>query len=153
MRDLTVLAIAACAITAPAIAQRQQQQQIAPPVVFSIKSGETLPLRYFGIVNNDCVSQLGNFDSLDILDGPSEISLKYEPGPVTLTLSGGVNEGKVCKDVSGGTIIITVGDISERKTADLEIRLRYKNKYGQPLTTAYSYQLRMFPGQAASPVK
>lgn len=152
MRVLTVLAIAACAIAVPAKAQRQQQQ-IAAPVVFSIKSGETLPLRYFATVNNDCASQLGNFDSIDILDGPSEVSLKYEPGQVAVTLISGPNEGKVCKGVSGGTIMITAGDISEKKTADLEFRLRYKNKHGQPFTSTYSYQVRMFPGKAASPQK
>jgi hypothetical protein len=51
MKAVSSLAIA-LAITTPTLAQNQ----IPAPTLFSIRGGETLPLRLFASITNDCVS-------------------------------------------------------------------------------------------------
>jgi hypothetical protein len=46
MKVISTVAIA-FAIASPALAQQQQQMQIPAPTLFSIRAGETLPLRLF----------------------------------------------------------------------------------------------------------
>jgi hypothetical protein len=94
-----VCAIATSAFAIPGIAQ---QQQIPAPTLFSIRGGETLPLHLFASVTNGCISTFTGFDGIDILDGPPEITLKFEPGNVVVNTTAGT----VCKPVRGGTIMI-----------------------------------------------
>lgn len=140
MKSIVTLAIA-LAIVTPALAQ-QQQQQIAAPTLFSIRVGETLVLRLFAFITNDCVSTFTGFDSIDILDGPPEMTLKFEPGKVVVSTVA----GKLCKPVSGGTIMITAAkDIGEQKEADLTFRVRFRTRHSNSTTWTYRYHLLMFP--------
>jgi hypothetical protein len=79
MKAFSAFAIA-IAIATSAFAQ--QQQAIPAPTIFSIKAGETLWLRSFTWVTLDCVSTFIGLDGIDILDGPPEITLNFEPGQV-----------------------------------------------------------------------
>jgi hypothetical protein len=140
MRGISALAIA-CAIALPAYAQ--QQQPIAAPIVFSIRGGETLLLHLFASVTADCVSTFTGFDGIDILDGPPEITLKFEPGKVIVSTVA----GRVCnKPVTGGTLFITATkDISEQMEANLTFRVRYRTKHSNSSTWTFRYHLLMFP--------
>ena len=119
MRVISALAIA-CAIALPAHAQLQQQ--IAAPTLFSIRGGETLLLRQLGWITSDCVSTFSSLEGIDILDGPPEVTLKFEPGQVNLTTTA----GKVCpKPLPGGNIMISASkDIADEKEANLTFRLQ-----------------------------
>jgi hypothetical protein len=137
MKAISILVIA-CAIATSAFAQ----QQIPAPILFSIRAGETLPLRLFASVTNDCLSTFTGFDGIDILDGPPEITLKFEPGKVVVHTVA----GRVCKPVSGGTIMIAAArDIGEQQEADLTFRVRYRTKHSNSSTWTARYHLLMFP--------
>ena len=116
--------------------------QIPAPTLFSIRGGETLPLRLFANVTPDCLSMFTGFDGIGIMDGPPEITLKFEPGQVVVnTLA-----GRVCKPVRGGTIMITaVKNIDEQKEANLTFRVRYRTKQSNSNTWTSRYHLLMFP--------
>jgi hypothetical protein len=77
MRVISALAIA-CAIALPAHAQLQQQ--IAAPTLFSLRGGETLRLRTLGWITSECVSTFSSLEGIDVLEGPPEVTLKFEPG-------------------------------------------------------------------------
>ena len=140
MRVISALAIA-CAIALPAHAQLQQQ--IAAPTLFSIRGGETLLLRQLGWITSECVSTFGSLEGIDILDGPPEVSLKFEPGQVHLVTTA----GKVCpKPLPGGNIMITASkDITDQKEANLTFRVRVKTKLSSGGTTTLRYHLLLFP--------
>jgi hypothetical protein len=140
MRVISALAIA-CAIALPAHAQ--QQQQIAAPTLFSIRGGETLTLRGFGMITSECVSTFGSVEGIDILDGPPEVTLKFEPGQSNFVTTA----GKVCPmPLPGGNIMITASkNITEQKEANLTFRVRYTTKPSSSGTVTNRYHLLLFP--------
>jgi hypothetical protein len=100
---------AATAIVTPAFAQ--SQQQIPAPIIFSIRSGETLFLHFATSITNDCTPLWDHFDDIDILDSPQNISLDFKPGKGKTYLNA---SGKVCPhEVPGGNVMITAKDITE----------------------------------------
>jgi hypothetical protein len=144
MKLIAPLAIAG-AITASAFAQ--QHEQIPAPVLFSIRGGETLLLRVFTTLTSECVGTFQEFNSLDILDGPPEVTLKFEPAKVHVSTVG----GKVCsKALNGGNVMITAKDVTEEKEANLTFRIRYKTQ--NTIATATSrYHLMLFPAPEPKP--
>jgi hypothetical protein len=140
MRVISALAIA-CLIALPAHAQ--QQKQIAAPTLFSIRGGETLLLRQFGWITIECVSLFGSLEGIDIMDGPPEVTLKFEPGQVNLV----ARSGKVCpKQLPCGNIMITASkEIAEQKEANLTFRLRVKTKHNSGATETLRYHPLLFP--------
>jgi hypothetical protein len=109
--------------------------------LFSIRGGETLTLRAFGMITSECVSTFGSVEGIDILDGPPEVTLKFEPGLINFVTTG----GKVCpKPLPGGNIMITASkDITEQMEANLTFRVRYKAKPNSSGTNRY--HLLLFP--------
>jgi hypothetical protein len=135
----SIFGIALLAAT-PVLAQ--QQQQIPAPILFSIKEGETLLLRNLGLVTTDCRSMLQHFDGIDILVGPPEVTLKFEPAKVNVSTLA----GKVCETpVSGGNLMISANGVTDQREADLIFRLRYTSQ-NAPQTATPRYHLLMFPG-------
>jgi hypothetical protein len=131
----------ALAIAAPATAQ-----QLAPPQTFSIKGGETLYLSPVGSTTNDCASAFASLESLDILEGPPEITLKFEPMPPGTVMIYSLG-GKVCKGQDGGKLMITAKPITEKKTASFTVRVNYRIKHtSAPHYFTLRYNLLMFPG-------
>jgi len=67
-----------------------------------------------------------SFDSIDVIEGPPELSLKFEPGKVnTFTTL------RICSEaVPGGKVMVTASDMAERKEAMLVFRVSYKTKTG-----------------------
>jgi hypothetical protein len=135
----SIFGIALLAAT-PALAQ--QQQQIPAPILFSIKDGETLLLRNLGVVTS-CRSMLQHFDGIDILVGPPEVTLKFEPAKVNVSTLA----GKVCETpVSGGNLMISAKGVTDQRDADLVLRFRYTSQ-NTPHTATARYHLLMFPAE------
>jgi hypothetical protein len=125
------------AIATPALAQ-----QIPPPTIFTIRSGETLQLVFQTSVTNDCTVTWDRYDDVDVLDGPQEITLDGKPTKGTVNLT----SGKVCPhEVPGVSITIAAKDIAEPKEAKLTIRIRFHLRSGRPWQATHRYHLLMFP--------
>jgi hypothetical protein len=139
MKAISSLAIALAIATS---ASAQQQEKITAPTIFSMRAGETVLLTTFVWITRECVSTFTGFDGIDILDGPPEITLKFEPGKVVSAIAQG---GKVCKPVDGGHIMITANDISEHREEDLTFRVRFRNKQTNSATWTGRYHLLLFP--------
>jgi hypothetical protein len=95
----------ACTIATSAFAQDTSTQL----TLFSIKGGETLPLYRTTVVSYCCEPIFLGVDGIDILEGLSELSVKYELGmvPAASTL-------RDCpKPVNGVMVTMTAKDISE----------------------------------------
>jgi hypothetical protein len=84
-----------------------------------------------------------SLEGIDILDGPPEVTLKFEPSQVNLTTTA----GKVCpKPLPGGNMMITASkDIAEQKEANLTLRVRVKTKHTSAATATMRYHLLLFP--------
>jgi hypothetical protein len=124
-----------------------RSSQIPAPIIFSIRGAETLQLRLFASVTDNCVSTFVGLDGIDILDGPPEIALKFEPGNVSVNTVA----GRVCNPVSGGTIMITAAkDITEQQEANLTFRVRYRSKNSSSSMWTYRYHLLLFPAVSGS---
>ena len=138
MKVISPLAIA-LAMGTPAFAQ--QQQQIPAPTLLSMKGGDTLPVRVVTFVTATCDPLFLNFEGIDIMEGPPEVSLQFEPGMVhTFT------PGRDCpKPVKGGTVMATAAkDIAAQKEALLTFRVRFKTKQG-PWQYTVRYRVLLFP--------
>jgi len=92
------------------------------------------------VTNNGCNPLFESYEGIDLLEGPPELSLKFEPGYVnTYTTS------QVCPNpVPGGKVMVTASDVAERKEAMLVFRVRYQTKSGPWQTTA-RFRMLMFP--------
>lgn len=111
------------------------------PTLLSMNGGDTLQVRVVTLVTTTCDPLFLSLEGIDILEGPPEISLKFEPGMVhTFTTS------RDCpKPVKGGTVMATAAkDIAERKEALLTFRVRFKTKQGQSQNTV-RYRVLLFP--------
>jgi hypothetical protein len=137
MRLISALAIA-CAIVCPATTFAQEQQQIPAPTVFSLRSGETLPLRFHTSVTNDCSLLFQSAEKIDVLEGPPEINLDFKPGPGEVHIT---SSGKICpKQVKGIWISISAKDVTEPKEAKLTFRVHFTAR-NRPWTWTYRYHL------------
>ena len=137
MKSIASPAIAlAVALTAFADIGKAQE-----PTLLSMKEGDTLQVRVVTLVTASCYPLFLSLEGIDILEGPPEISLKFEPGMVhTFTTS------RDCpKPVTGGTVMATAAkDIAARKDTLLTFRVRFKTKQGQSQNTA-RYRVLLFP--------
>jgi hypothetical protein len=139
MKSITSWAMAVViALFASAGVGRAQDAPTIP--LFSIKSGETLLLRTVTSITANCEPLFVSFDSIDVIEGPPELSFKFEPGNVkTYTTS------HVCPDaVPGGKVMVTANGVDERKEAMLVFRVRYQTKNG-PWQQTGRYRIFMFP--------
>ena len=130
---------AAVTLLASAAVGSAQDAPTAIPI-FSIKSGETLLLRTITSVTPNCEPLFESFDSIDVIEGPPDISLKFEPGKIkTYTTS------RTCPDaVPGGKVMVTASDVAERKEAMLIFRVSYKTRSG-PWQQTIRFRMLIFP--------
>src|SRR5262245_66263315 len=76
----------------------------------ALKSGESTELGLVYYISNCRSIMMGN-PEVEILEGPSELTLSFKPGMV-------LPRAQNCaKPVQGGTIVVTAKDIRETKTA------------------------------------
>jgi hypothetical protein len=116
-------------------------QGSAQDKLFSIRSGENIPLRNISWVTTaTCASLLVSVEGIDVLEGPPGLSLRFEPGKVRGTLEACTGKN----DVDGGTIIATATEITEKTEAVLTYRVRLITKSG-PTQLTYRNQVLLFP--------
>jgi hypothetical protein len=118
-----------------------QQQQSLPTVpqtrTIALKSGETQELSpVYWIVA--CKSTVIGEPQVEIMEGPTELSLAIRPGMVVPRVQGCTNQ------VSGGTMVVAATDIAERKTAKLVYRVKFKTRDGDR-QVAQTYAVELFP--------
>jgi len=145
MKGISPFAVAvAIALFAFAGVGRAQDSGPTALPLFSIKSGETLLLRSLTTVTPNCEPLFESFDSIDVIEGPPELSLKFEPGRVkTYTTSHTCPEA-----VPGGRIMVTAKSVDERREAMLVFRVSYQTKTG-PWQQTIRFRMLMFPAAQA----
>ena len=112
--------------------------------LFSIKSGETLLLRSITTVTPNCEPLFVSFDSIDVIEGPPELSVKGEPDKV-MTQSA----SHICPNaVPGVKVMVTAKGVDERKEAMLVFRVSYQTRSGPWQQTA-RFRMLMFPATQA----
>jgi hypothetical protein len=112
----------------------QTQEDLAR---ISLKSGESVTLRNYSF-SAACQSTMIGKPTLDILEGPQELSFTLKEGPV-------IRRDQGCsKPVPGGDVVATAKEIKEAKEARLTIRLNYMTKNG-PRQSASVYLVSLFP--------
>jgi hypothetical protein len=127
--------VASVAPAAPAETQ-QDQRKVA------LKSGESVVLRQFIFVSN-CKSVLTAPTTIDVLEGPDEVSLSVREQMV-------VPLSKNCPDpVPGGVVVATAKTIDQAKEVKITYRLNYTTKTG-PRQSSNTYVISLFPGDAVS---
>jgi hypothetical protein len=140
MKTIFALAVA-CTLATSAFAQDASTQL----TLISIKNGETLPIYRTTVVSYHCEPIFLGVDGLDVLEGPPELSLKFELGmvPTASTL-------RDCpKPVNGVIVTMTAKDVTERKEAVLTFRVNLKSKQG-PVQRTARYRVLMFPSTEGS---
>jgi len=103
----------------------------------SLKSGESATLRNYSFVTG-CVSVMVGQPTLDVLEGPEELSFTLKEGPVIRRANG------CSAPVPGGEVVVTAKEITQAKEARLTIRLNYMTKNG-PRQSANVYLVSLFP--------
>lgn len=103
----------------------------------ALKSGESAELSVvFYVVN--CASIMVGTPEVEILEGPEELTLEIKKGNV-------IPRAQNCaKPVSGGTLVVTAKEITERKDAKLTYRVKYKTKDGDRQRGG-TYTVSLFP--------
>jgi hypothetical protein len=104
----------------------------------ALKSGESVELRNYSFVAGDCVPIMIGTPTLEVLEGPEELSLSLKPGKVTR------RERGCSTPVPGGQVVATAKEIKEPKEAKLTIRLNYMTKNG-PRQSASEYLVSLVP--------
>ena len=126
------LSLAASILVVPGAALAQQN---IPHI--ALKSGESTELRDFFFIAN-CLSVLNGPTTIEVLDGPTEIALAIKDKMV-------LPRGYSCaKEVAGGSVVATAGQIDEPKAGKLIFRLNFKTKMG-PRQTSDTYFVSLFP--------
>jgi hypothetical protein len=104
----------------------------------ALKSGESAVLRDYSFVTANCQSVMVGKPTLDVLEGPEGLSFALTDGSV-------IRRDQGCsKPVPGGDVVVTAGDIKERKEARLTIRLNYHTKSGDRQSTSV-FIVTLFP--------
>jgi hypothetical protein len=149
VKALSSWAIAAVTALYFFAAAAKAQDSIAPLQLFSLKSGETLPIRVIFYVTPACESLFLAFEGIDILEGPPELSLRFEPGKIYA-----VTTARSCPTlVDGGTLMATAKPITERIDTPLTFRVRIATQQG-PVPFTMRYRVLIFPpGESTTAAK
>src|SRR5262249_15755813 len=108
--------------------------------LFSIKNGETLLLRNITTVTPNCEPLFESFDSIDVIEGPPELSVKGEPDKVKT-----YSTSRLCPDaVPGVKVMVTAKGVNERREATLIFRVSYQTRTG-PWQETLRFPMLMFP--------
>lgn len=137
-----LIALGCCAPLAAAQPQR---------ATVSIFSGETVMVRTLSSFSQTCEVTWRGMHSLEIMEGPSEITAKYELGPI----DGIHTSGKVCKHIAGATFYLTAAPgVTEKKEGDLTLRANYKTSGDRVFPFTMEYHVVIYPArEPAQPAK
>jgi hypothetical protein len=104
----------------------------------SLKSGESTELRNYSFIVANCQSIMVGTPSLDVLEGPEELSFTLKEGKV-------MRKDRSCTTpVPGGQVVATAREVKQAKEARLTIRLNYMTKDG-PRQSASAYLVSLSP--------
>ena len=103
----------------------------------ALKSGESLELHGVSWTAN-CRSLLLGTPEVEVLDGPTELSLAVKPGMIM------ARRQNCPSPVPGGTVIATATEIKAPKEVKLVYRVKYKTKDGDR-QQSHVYNVSLFP--------
>lgn len=132
MRRAIPCAIAAglSLLSAPAIGQQHKP-------TYAIKGSETIDLYSVYWIQN-CKSILKSFGGIDVLQGPSQVTLALREQPVNATR-------QHCRaPVKGAVVTATGKGITQPSTSDLTFRVRYNTTDG-PKQSVFTVEMKLFP--------
>jgi len=130
MTIITAFAFSLLAFAAKSVAQNESH-------TLAMKGGETVELfPVYGLSN--CRSALLATPTVEVLEGPPELTLSIKEGMVKPRKAG-------CTDkVKGGTVVATAKDVKAPIQAKLTFRIKYKGKDGDR-QTGHVYNVSLFP--------
>jgi hypothetical protein len=103
----------------------------------AIKNGETIEMRsVYRVVQ--CKSILIGIPEVEILEGPSQVTLSIREEPVLPRRQG------CAEKVPGGTLLLSAKDVTQPLEAKLTYRVKYKTKDGSRQRSD-SYIVSLFP--------
>jgi len=114
-----------------------------PTVLFTIIGGETLVIRNASSTTANCTPLFESFEAIDVLEGSEELTLKGEPGMVSISSP----KGPCPNAVPGVKVLVTAANVTEKKEVPLTFRVRYKTKNG-PWQQTGKFKILMFPKPA-----
>jgi len=107
------------------------------PRRLALKSGESTDL-YSVYYVASCRSIMIGLPEIEVLEGPSEVTLNIREEPVLPRRQG------CAAKVPGGTLTLAAKSVTEPTEAKLTIRVNYKTKDG-PRQTSSAYIISLFP--------
>jgi hypothetical protein len=122
--------VVALLVGAPAQAQTNAQN-------IALKSGESLELHGVSWTTN-CRSILVGTPEVEVLEGPTELSLEVKPGMIM------ARRQNCPSPVPGGTVVATAKEIKAPMEAKLIYRVKYKTKDGDR-QQSHIYNVSLFP--------
>lgn len=102
-----------------------------------VKSGESIEIGTVYYVSH-CRSIMVGMPELQVLEGPSEVSLSIREEPVLPRTQGCANK------IAGGTIMLTAKGITEPSESKLAYRVNYKTRDGDRQTSR-TYLISLYP--------
>jgi hypothetical protein len=133
----TVLAIVHLGIAGIVGGAGAHAQTITNSPTIALKSGESAELGdLYWVVN--CRSVLKSTPEAELLDGPPEVSVAVKAAMVTPRAQ------RCPKPVSGGTLVITAGNIEAPSYTTLTIRITYHGRDGDRKPSLI-YNVSLFP--------
>lgn len=112
-------------------------QTITRPVPIALKSGESIELMDLYVASN-CRSVLRSTPEAEVLDGPPGVTVTVKAAMVTPRAFG------CAKEVPGGKLVITAGEIEDPSYTQLTIRVTYRTRDGERKYSVV-YSLSLFP--------
>jgi hypothetical protein len=128
-------AVLSFAIAGFAGTTRADAQEELPRI--SLKSGETVELRNVSFTRN-CQSILKETPTIEVLEGPEELTLTIKPTTVVL------RSNNCSNSVAGGIVVATAKDIKAPRESKLTYRVKYKTLEGDR-QIARVYLVSLFP--------
>jgi hypothetical protein len=102
-----------------------------------VKSGESIEIGTVYYVSQ-CRSIMVGMPDIEVLEGPSEVSLSIREEPVLPRTQG------CAKKIAGGTIVLTAKAITEPGESKLAYRVNYKTRDGDRQTSR-TYLISLYP--------
>ena len=104
----------------------------------ALKSGESVELRNYSFIVANCQSIMIGNPTLDVLEGPEELTMTLKEEPV-------IRRDRGCSTpVPGGKVVAKAKEVKEAKEAKLTIRLNYNTKDG-PRQSSSVFLISLFP--------
>ncbi len=102
-----------------------------------VKNGESIEIGVVYWVSH-CRSIMVGLPAIEVLEGPSQVTLSIREEPVLPRRQGCANK------VAGGTVVLTAKGVSEPADGKLAYRVNYKTRDGDRQTSR-AYRVSLYP--------